>query len=119
MNENLNGTCRLCGAKYHRCDHCDELKHVFTSWKMISETEEHYKIFCILRNYSLGKIKKEEAAKQLSAYNLSDVDNWTNEANKKLIKEVMETTRVVKSKKKAERVEEVEEKEVAVDAIEE
>ena len=108
MNKSLNATCRLCGAKYHRCDHCDELKHVLTSWKMVSDTEEHYKIFCILRNYNLGKIKKEEAAKQLSACDLSDVQNWTIEGNKTLIKELMQAPKMTFNKKKVEKVEKAE-----------
>lgn len=107
MSKNLNSTCRLCGAEYERCDNCDKLKHVLTSWKMISETEEHYKIFCVLRNYNLGKIKKEETVNQLSNYDLSDVDKWTNEANKVLVKELTKTPKLMQYKKKVEKVEEV------------
>lgn len=109
MKKELNGTCHLCGAKYHRCDNCNELKRVFTSWKMLSDTEDHYKVFCILRNYNLGKIKKDEANKQLSAYDLSDVDNWTNENNKRLVKELMKVTRMIPKKKVAKIEEETDE----------
>ena len=60
MSKQLNATCVLCGKKYHRCDTCEKMKNTFASWRILTDSIEHFKLFDLLRDYGLGKVKKND-----------------------------------------------------------
>ena len=89
MSKQLNATCVLCGKKYHRCDTCEKMKNTFASWRILTDSIEHFKLFDLLRDYGLGKVKKNDLLKELKNFDLSDVDTWLNESNKRLVKDLL------------------------------
>lgn len=57
-------TCAVCGTEYDGCRTCHN--HDITSWKMITDTENHFAIFVILHKYNVLKsITKEQAKREL------------------------------------------------------
>lgn len=89
MSKQLNATCVLCGKKYHRCDTCEKMKNTFASWRILTDSIEHFKLFDLLRDYGLGKVKKNDLLKELKNFDLSDVDTWLDESNKRLVKDLL------------------------------
>ncbi len=85
----LNATCEICGKKYHRCDTCDKYHDKFVSWKMYADCEDHFHVFTILRNLFLNYLSKSEAKQALQKLDLSDIDSWEDNENKKLVKELL------------------------------
>jgi hypothetical protein len=83
MPEILNHTCSICGKKYSGCDTCDSTK-TYMPWRTIVDTQEHYKIFMIIRDYENKHIDKSEAKKQLSKIDLSEKDNFVIEIKNKI-----------------------------------
>lgn len=76
MNE-LNHTCIICGKKYHACNSCDHT--ALNSWRSFFDTNEHYKIYCIINDYCRKVISKEQAKKLLAKCDLNNFENWVPE----------------------------------------
>lgn len=87
MSKELNGTCVICGNKYHICKICDERKDSWESWKLLTDTSEHYQIFVILRDYDSKRITAEQARELLSSYDLSQKETW-NLSIKKILNKI-------------------------------
>ncbi len=75
--------CAVCGRGYHACDSCAREK-AYTSWRTITDTMEHYKIFMILRDYNAREITGEKAAALLEELDLSGWQNFKPGARRTL-----------------------------------
>lgn len=83
MAEQNNASCAVCGNGYHVCLHCRE-KMALTPWKTHTDTPEHYKVFQILRGFSVGIYSKEEARERLENVNLDDREKYVDYVKEKL-----------------------------------
>ncbi len=104
--DNINSYCVICGTGYHCCISCPENRS--SSWRLITDTENHFKVYMILCDYRDKKITKEVALKQL---NNVDITGWENfkEGTKQLIAEILtnDTTDEVEEIKENNKVKEV------------
>lgn len=84
--KDINSYCVICGEGYHCCISCDDQKT--TSWRLITDTMNHFKIYMILCDYRDKKITKEDAKKLL---NQTDISGWKNfkDGTKSLIEEIL------------------------------
>ena len=87
MSEKANHWCIICGNGYHACDSCNEVK-TFKPWRSLTDTVEHYKIFCVLKEYNEKFLTKEEAYNALMNLDLSGRESFKDGA-KKTINEIM------------------------------
>lgn len=87
MAEKNNATCAICGNGYYMCASCKE-KMSATPWKIHTDTSEHYKVFQIVRGYSIGVYDKNEAKIKFQNVDLSDLDTFKPEI-KKIVKDIM------------------------------
>lgn len=71
MSEKYNGTCAICGKKYEVCVTCRNVVS-FKPWRTITDTMECFKIYDIIRDYSLNKITKEVAKERLERREIPD-----------------------------------------------
>lgn len=71
MGEYNNSFCRICGTPYHRCNCKSE-----DSWRKVTDTAEHYQIFCVVRDYVNGIIDANKANKLLEKMDLSNKDTF-------------------------------------------
>lgn len=69
--QKLNHTCVICGAKYHSCDTCEEIK-TYTPWRTICDTQNHYLMYVTIRSYQERIISKETAKAQLEQYGVKN-----------------------------------------------
>lgn len=63
----LNGTCQICGKKYHYCGDCRK----YGNWRSITDTPEHYQIAMILTEYREHIIDAKEAAECFNNYGIT------------------------------------------------
>lgn len=87
MEDKLNGKCVVCGNRYHICKACDERRGKWKSWKLLTDTPEHYQIFVILRDFDSGNISASDAKAALGNFDLSDTSGW-NETILSLLQKV-------------------------------
>ncbi len=76
MGKQKNMTCKICGAQYYSCKTCEENRGVWQSWRLFTDTPEHYQLFMLLSEYGSGHLSKSDAAEALTAFDLSDMDGW-------------------------------------------
>lgn len=75
MAEKNNATCSICGNEYYVCLSCrDSVKA--NTWKIHTDTAEHYKVYQIIHGLSTGVYTKDEAKIRFKNVNLSDLDNF-------------------------------------------
>lgn len=86
MSENLNATCSICGKKYHRCDSCKNTKS-FKSWRVVTDTEECFKIYSALFGYTKTG-DKNQAREELRRCDLSGLETFDPDV-KRAIKEIL------------------------------
>ena len=91
MKDYNNAFCRICGSEYHRCNCSSE-----ESWRKVTDTAEHYQIFCIVRDYVNEIIDADKANSLLGKLYLNGSDGFR--AN---IKEVLTE---IKSKEKPQKI---------------
>ena len=97
MAETLNATCAICGKGYHLCVSCKSIMEL-NPWKIHTDTSEHYKIYQIIRGYSVGLYEKAEAKSKLQMVDLSDLNDLRDNI-KNIINDIMaEKAVVVESK---------------------
>ena len=102
-----NANCIVCGSKYHLCIACDRNKSNWKSWNVITDTEDCFNIYDIVSRYIAKYITKAEAKELLSAFDLSNLENFKDLIKNK-IKEILDIP-----------VETVKEVEVVVETMEE
>lgn len=84
---NNNATCSICGKGYYMCQSCkDQLR--LNSWKIHTDTSEHFKIFQIVRGYTIGLYNKDEAKNKFENVDLSDLESFLPEV-KSAIKTIL------------------------------
>lgn len=69
MPKKPNAVCAICGQKYYVCNACKHTKDL-SSWRIIADTADCYKIYMIVHHYTNGSITKETAQKQLEQCSL-------------------------------------------------
>jgi len=74
-NKKINAHCTICGAGYHICNTCQQQKS-FKSWRVVTDTVEHYKIYMAVHGYTLSR-DKETAKRELEKCDLSGLDDFT------------------------------------------
>lgn len=89
MGKYLNSFCRICGTPYHRCN-CKSQG----SWRKVTDTAEHYQIFCVVRDYTSNIIDAKTAKKLLSNLDLSEKESFRDNV-KDILAEIDEKTKVV------------------------
>jgi len=92
MSNYNNATCRICGKGYHRCN-C----HAEGSWRKVTDTAEHYQIFCVMRDYNNGIIDANKASALLDKMDLSEKDSF-RESVKETLTEIASKKKVVEKK---------------------
>ena len=88
MGNEQNNTCKICNSKYHLCRTCEQNRGNWHSWRMLTDTEEHYQIYAMLIQYDDGTLSKEDARDFLKKCDISDMKTW-NPIVKKQIQEIM------------------------------
>lgn len=104
-NKQPNHKCVLCGAKYHACDSCFEIK-TYTPWRTVCDTFNHYLIWGIIRSYKTGILSKEQAHSELISQGVFD-GNFSDFLPEITIAldEIFDIPKPVKSKKKTNELE--------------
>ena len=87
MAKEINHWCVLCGKGYHACDSCQEVR-LFTPWRALTDSSDHFKVFMTLKNYHNGFISKDEAREFLTQVDISDKDTY-KESSRQLINEIL------------------------------
>ena len=85
--EKNNATCSICGKGYYMCRSCKDQMRL-NSWKLHTDTSEHYKVYQILHGVSIGIYTKLEAKKKFQNVDLTDIDTFRPEI-KKLVKSIL------------------------------
>ena len=73
--ENNNATCSICGNAYRKCLSCKDTMRL-QPWKDVTDTSECYKVFQVVRGYSIGLYTKEEFKSKLKNIDLSNLENF-------------------------------------------
>ena len=98
-----NRKCKLCGKEYYFCPQCnDNLSNPKPAWFGIYHDINCKNIFDILVKYSTKRFTKDEAYVALNACDLSDVNNYDEDAQK-LIHEIVSSTNEKKEDKESEK----------------
>ena len=92
MSNYNNSTCRICGKEYHRC-HCSSEG----SWRKVTDTSEHYQIFCVIRDYTNGVITASKAYGLLTKLDLTEKDSFVTD-KKAVIDEIFNKKKTVDKK---------------------
>ena len=71
MKDYNNAFCRICGSEYHRCNCSSE-----ESWRKVTDTAEHYQIFCIVRDYVNEIIDADKANSLLGKLDLNGSEGF-------------------------------------------
>ena len=87
MNDKkINAHCDICGAGYHICNTCLQQKS-FKSWRVVTDTVEHYKIYMAVHGYTLSQ-DKETAKRELEKCDLSGLEDF-NPPIRAVIQEIL------------------------------
>ena len=93
MAEKNNAVCSICGRSYYMCLSCKD-KIALSPWKLHTDTSEHYKVYQILHGVTTGVYSHEEAKEKLHMVDLSDLDTF-NENIQKRINDILKEEIVV------------------------
>ncbi len=85
-NKKINAHCAICGAGYHICNTCQQQKS-FKSWRVVTDTVEHYKIYMAVHGYTLSQ-DKETAKRELEKCDLSGLEDF-NPPIRAVIQEIL------------------------------
>lgn len=85
-DKKINAHCDICGADYHICNTCLQQKS-FKSWRVVTDTVEHYKIYMAVHGYTLSQ-DKETAKRELEKCDLSGLENF-NPPIRAVIQEIL------------------------------
>ena len=73
-NKKINAHCAICGAGYHICNTCQQQKS-FKSWRVVTDTVEHYTIYMAVHGYTLSQ-DKGAAKRDLEKCDLSGLEDF-------------------------------------------
>lgn len=85
-DKKTNAHCAICGAGYHICNTCQQQKS-FESWRVVTDTVEHYKIYMALHGYTLSQ-DKATAKRDLEKCDLSGLEDF-NPPIRAVIQEIL------------------------------
>ena len=85
-NKKINAPCTICGAGYHICNTCQQQKS-FKSWRVVTDTMEHYKIYMAIHGYTLSQ-DKETAKRELEKCDLLGLEDF-NPPVRTVIQEIL------------------------------
>ena len=71
MKDYNNAFGRICGSEYDRCNCSSE-----ESWRKVTDTAEHYQIFCIVRDYVNEIIDADKANSLLGKLDLNGSEGF-------------------------------------------
>lgn len=91
MAKYINSYCRICGEGYHRCNCQSE-----GNWRKVTDTAEHYQIFCVVRDYVNGVIDADKASELLDGMDLSEKDKFRDNVKEVLTDIASKRTKVEK-----------------------
>ena len=80
-------TCKVCGKEYRPCIRCIQYKNNFTGWRNLTDTEDHYKVFIIVKDF-LNGADKETCRSYLEHVNITDKDSY-KESIRNALDEIM------------------------------
>lgn len=92
MKDYNNAFCRICGSEYHRCNCSSE-----ESWRKVTDTAEHYQIFCVVRDYVNQIIDADKANSLLGKLDLTDFDSFRPNT-KAVLEKIKSNAKPVQSK---------------------
>ncbi|MCR1842526.1 hypothetical protein [Murimonas intestini] len=87
MSDYINTICAICGKGYHICKSCQGTK-TFSSWRTVTDTPGHFKIYTLIHAYHYGRLDREEAASQLKECDLSGLTEFVPEI-RAIIEEIL------------------------------
>lgn len=94
MANKTNATCSICGNGYYMCLSCRDNTN---SWKIYTDTAEHYKVFQVVRGFSNNVYTKDEAKAKLKNINLVDLESFRPHI-KKIVKDILkEDKQIIKA----------------------
>lgn len=92
MKDYNNAFCRICGSEYHRCNCSSE-----GSWRKVTDTAEHYQIFCVVRDYVNEIIDADRANTLLGKLDLTGSEKF-RQNTKDVINEIKSKAKPVQNK---------------------
>jgi pyruvate/2-oxoacid:ferredoxin oxidoreductase alpha subunit len=99
MANKNNATCSICGNGYYMCLSCNDKVN---SWKIYTDTAEHYKVFQVVRGFSNNVYTKDEAREKIKNINLIDLESFRPHI-KEIVKNILkEDKQIVEVENKAE-----------------
>ena len=105
MANKNNATCSICGNEYYMCLSCHDK---INSWKIYTDTAEHYKVFQVVRGFSNNVYTKDEARAKLKNINLVDLESFRPHI-KKIVKDILKDDKqIVEAENKVEECTEIE-----------
>ena len=60
--------CCVCGKEYEVCTSCQNIKNL-NPWRTICDTEEHYQVYVVVKDYNTKKITANDAKTMLENVN--------------------------------------------------
>ena len=92
MKDYNNSFCRICGSEYHRCNCSSE-----DSWRKVTDTVEHYQIFCVVRDYVNQIIDADKANSLLGKLNLTGSEKFRQNI-KNVLNEIKSKAKPIQNK---------------------
>lgn len=83
MGKQNNRTCIICGKQYHYCPNCGEDSSKPT-WYFIFHNQNCKNIYNVCTDWRDEKITIEQAYKELSKLDLSDLNNFANDTKNQI-----------------------------------
>ena len=97
MDKN-NHKCIICGAEYHHCDDCSNMKS-FTPWRSVCDTKEHFQVYMLFNDIKNNRISDNEAKISLENIGVSKTGiELFNEPVKDVLLPILSGSKTVKSK---------------------
>ena len=92
MKDYNNAFCRICGSEYHICNCSSE-----DSWRKVTDTAEHYQIFCVVRDYVNQIIDADKANSLLGKLDLSGSEKFRQNI-KNVLSEIKSKAKPIQNK---------------------
>ena len=92
MKDYNNAFCRICGSEYHICNCSSE-----DSWRKVTDTAEHYQIFCVVRDYVNQIIDADKANSLLGKLDLTGSEKFRQNI-KNVLSEIKSKAKPIQNK---------------------
>lgn len=88
MAKKNNRKCIICGKEYYYCSHNCTDSIDKPSWYAIFDSDDCHELYRICTDFRDKKIEVKEARKELSKFNIDNLENF-NEGFKKIIEDIL------------------------------